>query len=211
MSDVGDEFMPICIIACNVFRSAIEHLGIQARYPDLLIRYLPSHLHLRPLELKRRLLAEITAARENHQPVGCLYGHCFDDIEDVLEEVGVPRIRAGHCFEILMGGDRFRQWIQDQAGTFFMEKDLVENFETYCWEPLELHDPQMRRWYFEHYRRVAYIRQPQDPDLTFRAQRIAGSLDLDLQIVDADYVELDQALNQLIDELQRRLKRMEED
>jgi Protein of unknown function (DUF1638) len=196
--------MPPCIIACNVFRSAIEHLGVQRRYPDLSVRYLPAHLHLQPLELKRRLLAEIDAARENQQKVGCLYGHCFEDIEDVLEEAGVPRIRAGHCFEILMGGDRFHQWIQDQAGTFFMERELVENFESYCWEPLELHDPQMRSWYFEHYRRVAYIRQPRDPDLTAEARRIAEALELGLQILESDYGELENELNQLIGELYAR-------
>jgi hypothetical protein len=196
--------MAPCIIACNVFRSAIDHLGIQRRYPDLAIRYLPAHLHLQPMELRRRLLAEIAAAREHQQTVGCLYGHCFEDIEDVLEEADVPRVRAGHCFEILMGGERFHQTIQDQAGTFFMERELVENFESYCWEPLELHDPQMRRWYFEHYRRVAYIRQPQDPDLTAEAQRIAEALELGLQILESDYGELENELNQLIGELYAR-------
>jgi Protein of unknown function (DUF1638) len=199
--DSKKNIMPPCIVACNVFRSAMEHLDIQHRYPDLSIRYLPAHLHLQPAELKRRLLAEIGAARENRRTVGCLYGHCFEDIEDVLEEAGVPRIRVGHCFEILMGRDRYHQWIHDQAGTFFMEKELVENFEAYCWEPLELFDPQMRSWYFEHYRRVAYIRQPRDPDLTVQARRIAGSLDLELQIVEADYGELEHTLNQLIAEL----------
>jgi hypothetical protein len=193
--------MPPCIIACNTFRSAMEHLGIQRRYPDLSLRYLAAHLHLQPAELKRCMLAEIREAQKNHQPVGCLYGHCFEDIDDVLKEAGVPRIRTGHCFEILMGGERFRQLIQDQAGTFFMEKELVENFEAYCWDPLELHDPQMRRWYFEHYRHIAYIRQPLDPDLTGQARRIAESLDLRLQIVEADYEELESALNQMIDGL----------
>jgi len=196
--------MPPCIIACNVFRSAMEHLGIQRRYPDLSLRYLPAHLHLRPTELKRRLQAEIETARKSHSSVGCLYGHCFEDIEDVLEKAGIPRIRTSHCFEILMGGHRYDQVIQDQAGTFFMERELVENFESYCWDPLELNDPQMRRWYFEHYRRVAYIRQPRDPDLTDQAQRIAGALDLDLQILEADYNELEIALNQLIKELYSR-------
>jgi len=196
--------MPPCIIACNVFRSAMEHLGIQRRHPDLCFRYLPAHLHLQPFELKRRLMAEIQTARKNRQPVGCLYGHCFEDIEDVLEEARVPYIRLGHCFEILIGGHRYRRMIQEQAGTFFMEKELVENFEAYCWDPLELHDPQMRRWYFEHYRRVAYIHQPLDPDLTDQVRRIAGRLDLDLQIVEADYGELEHALNQLIGELYQR-------
>jgi hypothetical protein len=196
-----EKIMPPCIIACNVFRSAVEHLGIQRRHPDLHFHYLPAHLHLQPLELKRRMLAEIEAARKNHLPVGCLYGHCFEDIQIVLQTARVPCIRTGHCFEILLGGHRFRQVIQDQAGTFFMERELLENFEAYCWVPLELHDPQMRRWFFEHYRRVAYIRQPSDPDLTDRARRIAGALDLALQIVDADYGELEHAVDQLIAEL----------
>jgi hypothetical protein len=193
--------MPPCIIACNVFRSAMEYLGIQRRFPDLSLRYLPAHLHLQPLELKRRLLAEIETARKNHRSTGCLYGHCFEDIQSVLEEARVPCIRTGHCFEILLGGHRFRRLIQDQAGTFFMERELLENFEAYCWTPLELHDPQMRAWYFEHYRRVTYIRQPLDTDLTDQARRIAETLDLDLQIVDADYEELEQAVNRLIAEL----------
>jgi hypothetical protein len=196
--------MPPCIIACSVFRSAMEHLGIQSRFPDLSLRYLPAHLHLQPLELKRRLLAEIETARKIDPSVGCLYGHCFEDIEDVLEKAGVPLIRTSHCFEILMGGHRFSRVIRDQAGTFFMERELVENFEAYCWNPLELHDPQMRRWYFEHYRRAAYIRQPRDPDLTDRARCIAGALELDLQILEADYHELEIALNKLINELYAR-------
>jgi hypothetical protein len=200
----GKQIMKICIIACNVFRSAIEHLDIRRHYPDLFLRYLPAHLHLQPMELRRRLIAEIETARDNHQSVGCLYGHCFDDIEDVLENSDIPHIRTGHCYEILMGSHRFHEVIRVQAGTFFMERELVENFEAYCWNPLELQDPQMRHWYFEHYRRVAYIRQPRDPDLTHQARRIAGALELDLQIVDADYGELAQALNQLICELASR-------
>ena len=193
--------MPPCIIACNVFRSAMEHLGIQRCYPDLSIRYLPAHLHLRPLELRRRLVVEIEENRGKNRPVGCLYGHCFEDIEDMLKKARVPRICAGHCYQVLMGDDRFRRTIQDQAGTFFMEQELVENFEAYCWDPLELHDPQMRHWYFEHYHRVVYIHQPRDPDLTVQARRIAESLDLELQIVEADYSELEHSVNQLIDEL----------
>lgn len=196
--------MPPCLIACNVFRSALAFLGIQQRYPDLTIRYLPAHLHLRPAELKCRLLEEIRRAGESKRPTGCLYGHCFEDIDEVLEAEKVLRIRIAHCFEILLGSERFRQSVQDQAGTFFMEKELAENFEAYCWNPLELHDPQMRRWYFEHYRRVTYIRQPRDPDLTARVSEIAGVLELDLNVLEADYRELEHAVNDLIGKLYLR-------
>ena len=196
--------MPPCLIACNVFRSAMDFLGIQQRYPDLTIRYLPAHLHLRPAELKRRLLEEIRRAGESKQPTGCLYGHCFEDIDAVLEAEKVPRIRIAHCFEILLGSERFQQSIQDQAGTFFMEKELAENFDAYCWNPLELHDPQMRHWYFEHYRRVTYIRQPRDPDLTAKVREIAGALELGFNVLEADYSELARAVNELIAKLYLR-------
>ncbi len=190
-----------CLIACRVFSSAMDYLGIQQRHPGLIIRYLPAHLHLQPVRLKERLLAEIRQAGGSKRCAGCLYGHCFEDIDEVLETVGAPRIPIAHCFEILLGKDRFRQFVQDQAATFFVEKELVENFEDDCWNPLELFDPQMRRWYFEHYRQVAYIRQPGDPDLTVKVRDIAGSLELDLKVLDADYLELARAVNDLIGKL----------
>jgi hypothetical protein len=193
--------MPPCLIACDVFRNALDSMGIQQRYPELTVCYLPAYLHLQPAELKRRILAEISLAKERRQRVGCLYGHCFEDIDEVLIEAKVPRLLIGHCFESLLGKDRYHHLIQDQTGTFFMEKELVEHFETYCWEPLELHDPQLRRWYFEHYRQVAYIRQPGDPDLSSKAREIAKSLELELQVIKADYRELDRALSRLIREL----------
>lgn len=193
--------MPPCLIACHVFRSAMDYLGIQKHYPDLTIRYLPAHLHLQPARLKDRLLAEIRQAGESNLCVGCLYGHCFEDIDEVLKPSAVPRLPVSHCFEILLGKDRFQQFMQEQPGTFFMEKELIENFEECCWNPLELSDPQMRRWYFEHYHQIAYIRQPRDPDLTVKVRDIAGALELGFKVVDADYRELERKLNDLIGKL----------
>ena len=193
--------MPPCLIACSVFRSAIAHIGIQQRHPELSMRYLPAHLHLQPVALKNRMLAEIRRIKAKGEPVGCIYGHCFEDIDELLDAENVPRIRIGHCFEILLGSERYRQTIRDQAGTFFMEKELVENFQAFCWDPLELSDPQIRQWYFEHYRMIAYIRQPRDPDLTAKLSEIAGALNLGLQVVKADYRELENALNDLIGKL----------
>jgi hypothetical protein len=196
--------MPACLIACDAFRSALAYLKIQQRYAGLTIHYLPGHLHLRPVELKRRILEQIRLVRKGNKPAGCLYGHCFEDIDEVLQKAAMPRIQTAHCFEILLSGDRFRQIIQDQAGTFFMEKELIENFQKHCWEPLELHDPQMRAWYFEHYRQTVYIRQPLDPDLSAKARQIAEALDLKLHIADADYRELDRAVHHLIMDLDTR-------
>jgi len=43
------------IIACGVFKPAIEYFQMKKRYPNLRLSYLPSSLHLKPQELEDRL------------------------------------------------------------------------------------------------------------------------------------------------------------
>lgn len=182
------------IIACHVFEDALNYLDIERRYPEVAVRYLPAHLHLRPAELQRRISLEIAEARRSKDAVCCLYGSCFPGIDHALGDLSVPRVPCSHCFEIFLGAERYRQLTEDEPGSFFLEKHLMLNFEECCWEPLELYDPMMRNWYFEHYRRMIYIRQPLDPDLTEPAKRIADKLSLKLHMEDADYTELEAKL-----------------
>ena len=66
-------------------------------------------------------------------------------------------------------------------------------------EPLELHDLEMRKCCFEHYRRLLYVRQPSDPNLVPKAGQLAEFLELSLQVEDADYSFLEQELVRLIE------------
>ena len=72
------------------------------------------------------------------------------------------------------------------------------NFNDYCKKPLELDDPKMREWFFESYKRLLYIRQPQDPDLEPKISEIAGFLGLDHVVEEADYTELNVNLEEII-------------
>jgi hypothetical protein len=83
-------------------------------------------------------------------------------------------------------------------GTYFLERELILNFAEYCSEPLELHDEEMRKSFFEHYERIVYVRQPSDPDLVSRARELAELLHLTLEIRDADYRHFDKILTDLI-------------
>jgi hypothetical protein len=105
----------------------------------------------------------------------------------------------GHsCYEMLLGNERFEQFIDETAGTYFLEKDLIINFREYCIEPLELDDEEMRDCYFQHYRKLLYVRQPTDPDLVSQAFELADFLELSLSVSDADYSHLEKALIKLI-------------
>jgi hypothetical protein len=189
---------PTRVIACGVFRPALEHLRVEERYPRLRSHYLPSNLHLRPQDLRRQLSETITSARQKNERILCLYGTCFPDIEDFCRHQGVTKVPGLHCFETLLGSKQYENIINEMPGTYFLERDLILNFEEYCLEPLELHDEEMRKSFFEHYERTVYLRQPADPDLLSKANELATFLQLSLEIWDADYAHLEQILTDLL-------------
>ncbi len=186
------------IVACAVFKPAIEYLQLERRYPNLRLTYLPSKLHLRPQEFESHLLKEITSAQKRNERVICLYGDCFPDIDYFCQEHGAIKVPGHYCYEMLLGSERFRQLIEEMTGTYFAEKDLILNFEEYCVRPLELRDEEMRKYCFQQYRRLLYVRQPSDPELVARAGGVADFIGLSLDISDVDYSYLEKRLIELL-------------
>jgi hypothetical protein len=99
---------------------------------------------------------------------------------------------------MLLGSDSYEQIMAETAGTYFLERELIVNFREYCFEPLELYDRDIRKSFFKHYKKLMYVRQPSDRDLKAAAAKLAGFLDLSLEIIDADYSHLKQRLIHLI-------------
>jgi hypothetical protein len=189
---------PVRIIACGVFRPSLEQFKFEERFPDLDITYLPSNLHINPEELKGCLLKEVAASQKRDERVICLYGECFKDMDLFCNENGILKIQGHHCYEILLGTDNFRQITDENAKTYFLEKELVLNFEEYCVKPLELYDEEMKALFFKNYERLAYVRQPSDPDLMPGVERIAEFLGFSVISRDADYPNLEKVLVNLI-------------
>jgi hypothetical protein len=182
------------IIACAAFKPALEHLKLRKRYLDLRLSYLPSNLHIGPKKLENYLRKKIAAARKKNERVICLYGDCFPHIDEFCEQNGTIKVPGFHCYEMLLGNEQFQKIMDEMAGTYFLERDLILNFEEYCMEPLELYDEEIRKCCFEHYQRLFYVRQPTDPDLVPRVGELAEFLELSLEIGDADYSHLEQKL-----------------
>jgi hypothetical protein len=144
------------------------------------------------------MLTGIKAAQKRNERVFCLYGDCFPDIDDFCQEYGVTKVPGHYCYEMLLGSQRFSQLLDEMAGTYFAEKELIQNFEDYCVIPLELHDEEMKSYCFNQYRRLLYVRQPSDPDMVARAGEVADFLGLSLDISDADYSHLKKSLIELL-------------
>ncbi|MFO7711691.1 MAG: DUF1638 domain-containing protein, partial [Dehalococcoidia bacterium] len=91
------------IIACAVFKPAIHSLQLKRRYPNLRLTYLPSHLHLRPEDLKKRMRRAITTAKARGEEVICIYGECFPEIDDFCRQSHVLKVPGHYCYEMLLG------------------------------------------------------------------------------------------------------------
>lgn len=190
---------PTRLIACGAFKSVLNTLKLGKRYPNLQLTFLPSNLHVWPHKLKQYLAREVRTAQGKNERIICLYGECFPDIDDFCGRCGIIRMPGLYCYEMLLGSERFKKIMDETAGTYFLERELIVNFDEYCVEPLELHDEEMRKSYFKHYRRLLYVRQPSDPDLVPTAKELAKYLDLSLEIGDADYSHLEGKLTDIIE------------
>ena len=194
-----DAAQTTCLIACGVFGPVLDTLRLERRYHNLRLTFLPSNLHLWPDKLKRRLSQEVRNAQRKNERIICLYGECFPDIDEFCERRGITRMPGLYCYEMLLGSEQFHSILEETAGTYFLERELIVNFHEYCVEPLELFDEEMRRSYFKHYQRLLYVRQPSDPDLVPRARELAQFLQLPLEIRDAEYLNFQRELVELIE------------
>ncbi len=193
-----ESLQSVRIIACGVFGSVLEQLKLERRFPGLNVTCLPSSLHVNPDELKQHLLKEIMVSEKENERIICLYGECFKDIDILCEKYGISKIEGHHCYEIFLGRKRFQEIMKDNARTYFLEKELILNFEEYCVKPLELYDEEMKELFFKNYERLVYIRQPSDPDLMPAVNNIADLLGLSVMVCDADYLNFEKALIELI-------------
>jgi len=183
--------MSIRIIACGVFRDALRQIEPQRFHQNVTITFINPYLHNYPQKLKEEILHQIHLAKKAGDEILCLYGRCYPDLDDHLYEMGIPRVPGEHCYEILLGSRRFHAIIDEEAGTYFVEKDLILNFSEYCIQPLELDDPLMLESCFQYYKRLAYIRQSLDPDTIMpNVHDISRFLKLKPMVIDADYSEL---------------------
>ncbi len=193
-----------CMIACAVFKPALEHLRVAQKYSRLRLIYLPSRLHNMPQQLQSRLLKEVVKRRRMGERITCLYGECFPDMNEFCKRHGIARVTGIHCDEILLGRERFCDAVSAESGTYFLERDLIVNFERYCRRPLELDDAEIREAMFRHYRRVLYLRQPSDGNLLPKVSKIAAFLRLPFEMTDVDYSFLENQIAQLMAAQDRR-------
>jgi Protein of unknown function (DUF1638) len=170
------------LIACGALaREALAVIEANGLGDRIELTCVSALLHNRPQRIPEAVRGKIREARGRHDRVLVLYGDCGTggELDRVLAEEGATRIEGPHCYAFYAGQAVFDALAEAEPGTFYLTDFLARQFETLVVEGLGLdRHPELLPLYFGNYRRLVYLAQTDDPELTARAEAAAARLGL---------------------------------
>ena len=170
------------VIGCGALGR--ELVTLTRKLPGVAVTCLPAQLHNRPSLIAGAVRDRIARARDEHGPAVRLfvaYADCGTggELDRVLEDEGVDRLVGAHCYEVYAGSAAFGAFQDEELGTFYLTDFLARQFDALLWKGLGLdRHPELLPLYFSNYRRVVYLAQTDDDELTARAEAAAARLGL---------------------------------
>lgn len=189
------------LIACGALAREIAALRRANGWSVLDVRCLPAELHNRPERIAPAVREAIRANREHYGNIFVVYGDCGTggQLDRVLAEEGVERLRGAHCYEFFATSQVFAQLAESEPGTFYLTDFLLRHFERLVVRPLGLdRHPELKDEYFRHYRRLVYLSQAERPGAIEEARRIAASFGFEFEHRFTGYGELGTRLAELV-------------
>ncbi|HEU5099488.1 MAG TPA: DUF1638 domain-containing protein [Roseiflexaceae bacterium] len=160
--------------------------------------------HMMPARIAPHVEQRLRELIPRFERIVVVYGDCgtSGQLDQVLDRYNVPRIAGPHCYE-MYGGTVFDAQMAQDPGVFFLTDFLVRGFEGTILKGLGLDRfPALRDIYFANYNRLVYLVQNEDPVLIEKAQSIAGTLGLPLELQRTGYGLLEQRLAALMAEIE---------
>ena len=187
----------ILIIACGALAREILALCRANGWQHVDLRCLNADLHNRPKLIAGKVREKIAFYRDRYDQIFVAYADCGTggDIDRVLEETGIERLPGAHCYSFYSGELRFKQFSEQEPGTFYLTDFLAENFDRIVIGELGVDDyPELIDDYFANYRRVLYLSQTEDGRLLKKARVAAQTLGLEFEHHHCGYGELELSL-----------------
>ncbi len=175
----------LVIVGCGAL--ARELLALTAGMPGVRVEGVDARLHMRPERITDAVAAKVekVRAREGRDVrIFVAYADCgtAGSLDAYLEREGIDRIEGAHCYEFYSGAAAYEALQEEEVGTFYLTDFLARQFDSIIWTGLGLdRHPELLPDYFGHYRRLVYLAQSDDPDLTKRAEAAAARLGLSFE------------------------------
>lgn len=170
------------VIGCGALGRELVELTRRSGLPPMDLTCLPASLHNRPERIPAAVAARIRRARaEGYERIFVAYADCGTGgrLDRVLEAEGVARLEGAHCYEVYAGRAAFATLADEEVGTFYLTDYLARSFEALVIRGLGLdRHPELLPLYFGSYRRLVYLAQTDDTELTAAAEAAAQRLGL---------------------------------
>jgi hypothetical protein len=171
----------VLVIACGALAHEIVTLKRLNGWSALDIQCLPPELHNRPEQIPAAVRDAIAAARTRYQQVFVAYADCGTGgrLDEVLREEKVERLPGAHCYEFFATAAAFAQLADAEPGTFYLTDFLARHFDRLVIGGLGLdRHPELLQDYFGNYRKLVYLVQSPDRELSAQARAAAARLGL---------------------------------
>jgi hypothetical protein len=173
------------VIGCGALARELKAVIAANGWTHIVLSLLPAELHNRPERIADAVRRRISEARGRYDQILCAYADCGTGglLDRLLEAEGVERIGGAHCYAFYAGLDAFDTLAEEEPGTFYLTDYLVRHFERLVIKGLGIdRHPELEPLYFGNYRRMVWLVQAQDTQLTVLAEAAAARLKLPLII-----------------------------
>ena len=185
--DAGPDLIPTRLVIVGCGALAREMMALTRGIPGVRVEGVDARLHMRPQLIADAVAAKVekVRAREGRDVrIFVAYADCgtAGSLDAYLEREGIDRIQGAHCYEFYSGAAAYEALQEEEVGTFYLTDFLARQFDSIIWTGLGLdRHPELLPDYFGNYRRLVYLAQSDDPDLTARAEAAAIRLGLSFE------------------------------
>ena len=193
------------VIACGALANELVALKALNNWDHFNIDCLPAKYHSTPALIPDAVRQKIQSIQsKNDGQILVAYGDCGTGglLDVVLEETGATRLPGAHCYQFFAGHDVFNDLHEAELGTFYLTDFLAQYFETYVWKALGLdRKPELLEMYFGNYKKVVYLAQTENHDLSQKAEACAKRLGLNFERIFTGYGEMETELQTISTDL----------